>query len=229
MERRISGIEACVFDAYGTLFDVNAAARELAQDIGAAWPAFSATWREKQLQYTWLRACMGKHKPFWKVTQDALDFALESHKLTDPALRQKLLDLYWGLSAYPEVPDMLAKLKGVGIKTAILSNGSPDMLEGAVKAAGIGDVLDAVISVEDVGVFKPDFRVYKMVNDQMGVASSAVSFQSSNAWDAVAAKAYGFQVAWVNRSGQPPERMEWQPDIVLDDLSTLPNRIEAAA
>jgi len=124
------------------------------------------------------------------------------------------------------VPKMLADLKAMGIKTAILSNGSPDMLSGAVKAAGIGDVLDAVISVEDVGVFKPDFRVYQMVNDQLGVTSNAVSFQSSNAWDAVAAKAYGFQVAWINRSGQPAERMEWQPDIILDDLSTLADRVK---
>jgi len=172
---------------------------------------------------------MDKHKPFWEVTQDALDFALEAHDLSDPALRQKLLDLYFGLSAYPEVPDMLGRLKEMGIKTAILSNGSPDMLAGAVSAAGIGDVLDAVISVEDVGVFKPDFRVYQMVNDQLGVTPAEVSFQSSNAWDAVAAKAFGFQVVWINRAGQPPERMEWQPDIMLDDLTSLPDRISPAS
>lgn len=227
MSETFKGIKACVFDAYGTLFDVNAAARHMADEIGANWPLFSQTWRDKQLQYTWLRAVMNQHVPFWQVTQDALDFALEAADLSPDKFRQRLLDLYFSLDAYPEVPAMLADLKAKGLKTAILSNGSPDMLDGAVNGAKLGDLLDAVLSVEDVGVFKPDRRVYQMVCDQMGVAANEVCFQSSNGWDAQGAKEFGFNVVWVNRASAPAERLPWQPDRILSDLAPLADLIEA--
>jgi len=162
----LTGIKACVFDAYGTLFDVHAAAATLKQEIGPKADQLSATWRTKQLEYTWLRSLMPAYKPFWEITQNGLDYAMEETGLSDRAdLRQRLLDLYFNLAAYPEVPAMLGQLKQMGLKTAILSNGSMDMLEGAVGSAGIGDRLDAVLSVESVGVFKPDPSVYTVVTD----------------------------------------------------------------
>ena len=220
--------QICVFDAYGTLFDVAAAARIAAEQPGqerlaALWPKLASDWRLKQLQYTWLRAVSGDHTDFWQVTQDGLDWAMEAAGLDDPVLRELLLGLYWELPAYPEVPEMLHSLKNRGHGTAILSNGSPDMLEGAVDFAGIGDVLDAVLSVEDVGVFKPARAVYDMVGKRFGVAPSEVLFVSSNGWDAAAAAAYGFRTAWVNRAGEPMDRLPGRPTRVLSDLTSIPD------
>lgn len=217
-------IKTCVFDAYGTLFDVTAAARAVAEEPGqegfaAHWQDVAAHWRAKQLQYTWIRALTGHHVDFWRVTQDGLDWALERTGQTDPELRERLLGLYFTLAAYPEVPDMLAHLKRAGVQTAILSNGSPEMLEGAVESALIGDMLDAVLSVETVGIFKPDPRVYDLVGNHFGCARDEVLFVSSNGWDAAAAKAYGFRVLWVNRMGEPPDRLPDLPDHVAADLS----------
>ena len=175
------------------------------------------------MQYTWLRAITGDHTDFWQVTQDGLDWALESLNLTDPALRERLLALYWELEAYPEVPAMLAALKAAGRQTAILSNGSPAMLDGAVSSAGIGDVLDAVLSVEDVGVFKPASAVYDLVGQRFGTAPGDVLFVSSNGWDAAAAAGYGFQTAWANRAGDPVDRLPAQPGTILPDLTTIPD------
>lgn len=222
-----------VFDAYGTLFDVNAAARAVAAEPGraafaAVWPDLSAHWRAKQLQYTWLRAVTGQHADFWTVTQDGLDWALEAVGQGDDAdLRAALLGLYWTLDAYPEVPAMLAALKADGVATAILSNGSPEMLAGAVDSAGIGGDLDAVLSVEAVGVFKPDARVYDMVGDRFGVPRDAVLFVSSNGWDAAAAAAYGFRTLWVNRAGDPVDRLPGRPDRVARDLTGVPGLVAA--
>lgn len=223
----LTGIKACVFDAYGTLFDVHAAAAALKQEIGPKADQLSATWRTKQLEYTWLRSLMPAYKPFWQVTQDGLDYALEEAGLADRTdLRQKLLDLYFNLSAYPEVPDMLAKLQAKGISTAILSNGSLDMLNGAVGSAGIADRLDAVLSVEAVGIFKPDPRIYQLVTDHFNLPErTSVAFMSSNGWDAAAAAHYGFQTVWVNRFGKPWERLEGTPKAVLSSLETLPDLI----
>lgn len=220
-------ITTCVFDAYGTLFDVAAAAREAADEPGhdsfrQHWSEVAANWRVKQLQYTWLRAVTGAHCGFWEVTQDGLDWALEAAGLDDPALRERLLQLYWELSAYPEVPEMLTALKSRGLVTAILSNGSPDMLDGAVHSAGIGALLDAVLSVESVGVFKPDARVYDLVGARFGCQTSQVLFVSSNGWDAAAATGYGFTTAWVNRAGEPVDRLPWSPTHILDDLTGIP-------
>lgn len=221
-------ITTCVFDAYGTLFDVAAAAREAAAEPGREafaehWPAIAKTWRLKQLQYTWLRATAGVHQDFWTITQDGLDFALEEQGLDDPDLRARLLQLYWELSAYPEVPDMLRTLKSSGMNTAILSNGTPDMLNGAVEAAGIDDVLDVSLSVQSLGVFKPDRRVYRLVGEYFGCPTREVLFVSSNCWDACAASGFGFRVAWANRANEPMDRLPWRPHHVVSDLTTIPD------
>ncbi len=221
-------ITTCVFDAYGTLFDVGAAAREAANEPGREALADKAGelaehWRLKQLQYSWLRAVTGDYTQFWNVTKDGLDWALEKTGLDgDLELRERLLALYWELSAYREVPMMLAKLKAAGKKTAILSNGSPDMLDGAVDSAGIGTYLDKVISVQDVGIFKPAASVYELVEKQMGCARDEVLFVSSNGWDAACATGFGFTTAWVNRAGDPMDRLPWTPAHVLSDLTTIP-------
>ena len=221
-------IRCCVFDAYGTLFDVAAAAREAAAEEGNGaladiWPALARDWRLKQLQYSWLRAVAGAHADFWQVTQDGLDWALEAAGLAgDAALRARLLALYRTLSAYPEVPPMLAALKAAGQGTAILSNGSPDMLRAAVDSAGIGADLDAVLSVESVGVFKPHPAVYRMVPGRFGCAPAEVLFVSSNGWDAAAAAGAGFRTVWVNRAGEPAERLPWRAERELSDLSAIP-------
>lgn len=224
-------VTTCVFDAYGTLFDVAAAARRAAAEPGrdrfaAHWPAIAEKWRLKQLQYTWLRAVTGDHVGFWQVTQDGLDWALESEGLADDAdLRARLLQLYRELDAYPEVPDMLSALKKGGISTAILSNGSPDMLDAAVGSAGIGALLDDVLSVESVGIFKPARVVYDLVGQRFGCAPGEVLFVSSNGWDACAAAAYGFGTVWVNRAGDPVDRLPAAPDLQLPDLSGLPDLV----
>lgn len=220
-------ISTCVFDAYGTLFDVAAAARLAAAEPGAGalaetWPELAATWRRKQLQYSWLRAVAGAHEDFWRVTGDGLDYALDAHGIADEALRERLLALYWELSAYPEVPEMLATLKDSGFRTAILSNGSPEMLEAAITSAGIGALLDAVLSVESVGVFKPHRRVYEMVGQEFGTAPEEVLFTSSNGWDAAAGAGFGFHAVWVNRTKEPEERLPWRAATTLPDLRRIP-------
>lgn len=220
-------ITTCIFDAYGTLFDVAAAARIAAKEPGRAtfadaWPQIAEHWRLKQLQYTWLRAVTGQHCDFWEVTQDGLDWALEAAGLQgDSELRERLLQLYWELEAFAEVPAMLAALKEAGLNTAILSNGSPGMLDGAVQSAGIGAWLDDVLSVESVGVFKPADAVYDLVCGRFGCVRDEVLFVSSNGWDAAAAAGYGFTTAWVNRAGDPVDRMPARPHHVLRDLTGI--------
>jgi 2-haloacid dehalogenase len=221
-------ITTCIFDAYGTLFDVAAAARQAASEpqfskIKGTWPQLAEHWRLKQLQYTWLRAITQAHTDFWEVTQDGLDWALEKCGVDgDAELRERLLALYWELQAYPEVPEMLQTLKAAGLNTAILSNGSPDMLDGAVQSAGIETLLDDNLSVQSVGIFKPDSRVYDLVGQRFGCAKDEVLFVSSNGWDAAGATGYGFTTAWVNRSGEPMDRMPWKPKHVLRDLTDIP-------
>lgn len=222
VENPFHNIKVCVFDAYGTLFDFNSAADRCRDVLGDKTDELSSLWRSKQLQYTWLRGMMGKHKPFREVTGDALDFALQTLGLDDEALRSRLMDLYDRIQAFPEVPEVLRCLKKAGIATAILSNGSPDMLEAAVRHTGIGDDLDAVLSVEAVGVYKPHPSVYELPGQQFGVSLREISFQSSNAWDAVAAATFGMRVVWCNRYGQQPERLTAQPDVELQTLSGLP-------
>lgn len=219
---RLNSITACVFDAYGTLFDFTSAAAGEKDALGDRWQALSDLWRTKQLQYTWLRALMGKHVNFWQVTGDALDFAMASLKIDDPALRERLMSLYLRLSAYPEVKDMLTRLKAGGMKLATLSNGEPKMLKAAVENSGIADLLDAVLSVEEVGIYKPHPSVYRLATDRFGVNADQICFVSSNAWDAHAAKAFGFRVVWCNRFGQAPERIPAPPDGEITTLASLP-------
>ncbi len=220
---KLDNIEGCVFDAYGTLFDVNAAAAACAADIGEDWEKLAGIWRLKQLQYTWLRSLMGQHRDFWSVTGDALDFALESLNMKDPGLRERLMDLYSTLSAYPEVKEVLQALKDQGKKTAILSNGSPDMLRSAVENAGIAELLDGVFSIEELGIYKPHPSVYELPVKAFGLPKERMSFQSSNGWDAHAAKAFGYKVVWINRFGQAAEKIPATPDIMIDSLHPLPD------
>ena len=223
----LTGIRACVFDAYGTVFDFASAAASCRDVLGERAGALTALWRDKQLQYTWLRSLQHRHADLWQITGDSLDYALETLGLADPALRQRLMDLYRTLTVFPEVPETLHRLRAAGIKTAILSNGSPAMLASAVAGAALGALLDAVISVEEVGVFKPDPRVYQHALDRLGMTAEAVSFQSSNAWDAYAASAFGMRVVWCNRYGQKPERLPGQPDHVVTTLADLPALVGA--
>jgi 2-haloacid dehalogenase len=223
-------ITTCVFDAYGTLFDVNAAARIVAAEPGqeqfaALWPKLAQDWRTKQLEYSWLRTIADRHIDFWQITQDALDWAIDANGLHDNALRAKLLAVYKELPAYPEVPAMLKALKDKGKTVAILSNGSPAMLQSAVISAGIGEYLDDVLSVEEVGVFKPHMRVYDLVGDNFNVPQTEVLFASSNGWDAAGAAGYGFATIWVNRTGLPVDRLYASPHRILRDLSTVPELV----
>ena len=224
----LRGIEACVFDAYGTLFDFAAATRRCKDELGEHADKLSALWRDKQLQYTWLRAAQGRHADFWQVTGDALDFALLTLELERPGLRERLMELYLALDAFPEVPGVLRQLKLAGLRTAILSNGSPRMLDAAVKGAGLDGMFDAVLSVESAGVYKPHPKVYQLAVDRLGVPAHAIAFQSSNAWDAHAASAFGMQVVWCNRYGQHAERLPGAPDREVKSLTQLPALVGAA-
>jgi 2-haloacid dehalogenase len=224
-QRPLLGVNACVFDAYGTLFDFAAAAKGCRDVLGGGIDKLTALWREKQLQYTWLRALQGRHADFWQVTGDALDFALETLNIEKPGLRDRLMNLYLTLDAFPEVPDVLMRLKQAGLRTAILSNGSPRMLDAVVTAAGLDRLLDAVLSVEEVGVYKPHPKVYQLAVDRLGVPAAAIAFHSSNAWDAYAASAFGMQVVWCNRYGQRPERLPGAPDCTVKSLAELPELV----
>jgi 2-haloacid dehalogenase len=222
-------IRACVFDAYGTLFDFASAAARCADVLGDKATTLTPLWRDKQLQYTWLRAAQHRHADFWQVTGDALDFALETLAISDGrgTLRQRLMDCYRTLDAFPEVPEVLRQLKAAGFVTAILSNGTPAMLAAAVQHAGIGSALDHVLSVEEVGVFKPAPAVYQLAVDRLGVPPGAIAFQSSNAWDIHAASAFGLRTVWCNRSGQRRERLPGAPDREIATLAELPELLRS--
>lgn len=215
-------VRACVFDAYGTLFDFASAAGGCRRVPADKMIALTNLWRDKQLQYTWLRGLQGRHADFWQVTGDALDFALETLALAGPGLRDELMSLYRTLQCFPEVPQVLARLKADGFVTAILSNGSREMLADAVAGSGLAPLLDHVLSVEEVGVFKPHPSVYRLAVDRIGVPASAIAFQSSNAWDAYAASAFGMRVVWCNRYGQRRERLPGAPDREIRSLAELP-------
>lgn len=222
MTATMEGIRACVFDAYGTLFDVHSAVARLRPRIGDQADALSQLWRTKQLEYTWLRALMDRHADFWQVTADALDYAFARLEIDGSAIRGPLLEAYLSLDAYPEVPDVLARLRQAGLKLAILSNGEPRMLQAGAQSAGIDGLLDAILSVEDVGIFKPHPKVYQLAVDRLGVPARAIAFQSSNAWDISGAACFGFRPVWINRLGAPAERLPGDPEHQLRDLSALP-------
>lgn len=218
----LKGVQACVFDAYGTLFDFASAARNCPDVPADKIGVVTTLWRDKQLQYTWLRAVQGLHADFWQVTGEALDYTLETLSLDKPGLRQRLMQLYLELETFPEVTDVLVRLKRADLRSAILSNGSPRMLDAVVKKSKLDPLFDAILSVEDVGVFKPHRRVYQLAVDRLGVPASAIAFQSSNAWDAYAAKTFGMQVVWCNRYGQRRERLPGTPDREIKSLAELP-------
>ncbi len=220
------GIEACVFDAYGTLFDVSSAITKYRDRLGPHADRINDLWRGKQLEYTWLRSLMGKHADFWQVTLDALSFAFDTFMLSDPRLKEELMQAYLHLDCYDEVATTLQTLKERGMKTAILSNGSPAMLDAAVKHAGIGPWLDAVLSIEEVQIFKPAPQVYQLAVDRLQLGKRAISFQSSNAWDVAGAAVFGFQVAWINRFGQTPEHLPSGSVAELRTLAELPHILE---
>jgi 2-haloacid dehalogenase len=219
----MQNIDACVFDAYGTLFDVAAAAAHCEDELGENAAALSALWRTKQLEYTWLRSLMNEYVDFWQITSDGLDYALETLGLDgDAALRDKLLNLYMKLDCFPEVPNVLKVLNAGGLKCAILSNGSPKMLNSAIENAGIPEQLVNSYSVDQLGIYKPSPRVYQMAVDDLGVSAEKISFMSSNAWDAAAAANFGFRVVWVNRFCQKRERLPGLSEHEIKTLSDLP-------
>jgi 2-haloacid dehalogenase len=224
----LAGVQACVFDAYGTLFDFASAARGCRDVLGDAIEKLSALWRDKQLQYTWLRAVQGRHADFWQVTGDALDFALETLAIEKSGLRDRLMNLYLTLEPFPEVPEVLRQLKTASLRTAILSNGSPMMLDAVVRGSGLSPLVDAVLSVESVSVYKPHPKVYQLAVDRLGIPAAAMAFQSSNAWDAYAASTFGMQVVWCNRYGQRPERLPGKPDRMVRSLAELPALVAAS-
>jgi 2-haloacid dehalogenase len=220
----MSDIRIAVFDAYGTLLDVHSAMARHAGRLGPDWPRISQDWRTKQVEYTWVRSLAGpgQHRDFARLTDEALDFVAARHGIVDAALLADVRKAYRALDVYPEVPAMLESLKNRNTARAILSNGEPAMLAEGVAAAGIGGLLDAVLSVEAVGVFKPDARVYRLACDRFGVAPGAIAFFSSNAWDAFGAHVLGFQVFWVNRAGQPDEYGLRGAVHELPDLASVP-------
>ncbi len=219
-------IRACVFDADGTLSDVHSAVRRLAGEVGPDADALSRDWRAKQLEYSWVRSLMGRHADFWTVTGDALDTAMALHGLRDADLRDRLMDAYRRLSPYPEVLGVLRQLKAKGLTVAVLSNGSPAMLDDAAASAGLADWIDFSWSVEQAGIYKPARPVYQLACDALRLEPDAISFQSSNRWDAAGAANFGFHVVWVNRAGAPDEYGFAGPVQAIGDLSWLPNVID---
>jgi 2-haloacid dehalogenase len=213
--------QAYVFDAYGTLFDVHSAVRKHADSVGPDADLVSDVWRQKQLEYSWTRTLMDRYLDFWDLTEQALDFALAKVPTANKDAKKKLLDAYWHLECFDEVPTVLTKLKETGKKVAILSNGSSGMLLAAVKSAGLSDLVDDCISVDRIGRFKAVPAVYQMVLDDYQISANDVSFQSSNRWDIAAANAFGFQTVWCNRGDQPDEYSDLPPDRIVSDLNAL--------
>ena len=209
---------AYVFDAYGTLFDVHAAVRRHAGEIGPDGQLLSDIWRAKQLEYSWTLSLMGEYRDFWELTERALDVAFARVPSADKSLRQPLLDAYWKLDCYPEVPKVLKALKAGGARLAILSNGSPAMLESAVKNAALDAILDDIVSVDRIRRYKPHPEIYDMITTQWRLYPDAVSFQSSNRWDVAGASRFGFRTIWINRAGMPDEYPEQPAGLVLPSL-----------
>ena len=214
-------IKAYVFDAYGTLFDVHSAVTRHAAIVGENPPRVSEIWRNKQLEYSWIRGLSKRYIDFWTITEQALDFALASVPGSNLDCKQTLLDAYMTLDCYAEVPEVLSKLRARGAKTAILSNGSPDMLSAAVNSAKLDDVLDDQFSVDRIGMFKTDASTYSIVTQSYGFDPQEIAFQSSNRWDIAGASAFGFQCNWINRTNQPDEYHDLPPAETMPDLSGL--------
>ncbi len=224
--------KVCVFDAYGTLFDVNSAARKCAAEPGRekfseSWPSIASHWREKQLSYSWLSNILGEHGDFWQITENALDYALELVGLnSDKELKKRLLNLYRELDTYIEVKSVLSKLNKRKILCAILSNGSKPMLNSAVKNSGVEPYVDAVFSVDEVGVFKPDPKVYQLILDHTDFKINEVLFISSNGWDIAGASSFGFKTMWINRLNFPVEKLPFKPHSIGADLNHIQTLIK---
>jgi 2-haloacid dehalogenase len=217
----MNNTKVCIFDAYGTLFDVNAACRELSLDVGDKWQDLANLWRLRQVEYTWLRNSMNEYIDFWEITYGALDYAMEVLDIHDKKLKEQLLELYLKLEAYPEVKEILQKLKDKNFRTGILSNGSTQMLDSAVKNANIEDLLDVVISVEECKIYKPSSEVYDLVEKKTDIKKDNVTFFSSNAWDMHAAANYGFKTIWVNRFDGVLERLPGKPSAIVKTLNNI--------
>ena len=217
---KIENIKACVFDAYGTLFDVNSAASKCKEKLGNRWENFANAWRTTQLEYTWLRTMMQKHENFWKITEDSLDHTMETFKIKK-GMRNELLNLYKELSPYPEVKECLESLKNKKIKIAILSNGTPDLLRGLVESNNIQNYFDDIMSIESVGVYKPDSRVYEMPIKKYDCEPKNICFMSSNTWDVSGGGVFGYNSIWVNRSNKVFDKLSYKPKFVINDLNEL--------
>ena len=218
-------VKACVFDAYGTLFDVHAPTAALAAELGENAPAISTQWRRKQLEYTWLRSLMGRYADFARVTADALDYVLEANDLSGSPLRDKLLTLYTSLAAYSDAAPCLMALKEAGARTGILSNGSPSMLAAAVTSAQLGASLDYILSVDALRIYKPSPEVYKLACDAFGAEPDQIAFVSANGWDCAGAAAFGFRVIHVNRFHEADERLGAGPETHVANLTEAAERL----
>ena len=221
----LPGIKACIFDAYGTLFDVSSVARAARDVLGPKWIDFSHVWRMKQLQYTWMRSLSGNYVDYWQVTGDALDYTMASMDFEDDELRDRLMGLYLEILAYKEVPEALKQLKQKGCKMAILSNATPKMIGSALEFNQLGGVFSDVISADDAKQYKPHPSIYQLGADRLGLPKEQICLITSNGWDAYSAKAFGFPVLWCNRFDQRPEHLSATPDGTIENLSALSNCI----
>ena len=216
----MKNIKAIIFDAYGTLFDVNSAAEKCKDKIGDKWEGFANYWRTTQLEYTWLRSLMKRHKDFWQVTEDSLDKSMKAYKI-DSSMRNELLDLYKILSPFEEVPEVLKLLKAKNYKLAILSNGTPSLLIELVKSNNLDNLFDDLFSIEEVGIFKPDSKVYDLPVKKYNVEKDEVTFLSANTWDVSGGGNYGFNSIWVNRNNNIFDKLDFKPNKQISNLSEL--------
>ncbi len=216
----MKNIKAIIFDAYGTLFDVNSAAEKCKDKIGDKWESFATFWRTTQLEYTWLRSLMKRHKDFWQITEDSLDKSMTAFSI-DPSMKNELLNLYKVLSPFKEVPEILKKLKGRNFKLAILSNGTPSLLDELVKSNNLDKLFDDIFSVEEVGTYKPDSRVYDLPIKKYKIKNSEVIFLSANTWDVSGGGNYGYQSIWVNRNNNIFDNLDYKPSNQIKDLTEL--------
>ena len=217
---KIENIKACVFDAYGTLFDVNSAASKCKEKLGNRWENFANAWRTTQLEYTWLRSMMKKHENFWKITEDSLDHTMETFKIKK-GMRNELLNLYKELSPYPEVKECLESLKNKKIKIAILSNGTPDLLRGLVESNNIQNYFDDIMSIESVGIYNPDSRVYAIPIKKYECKPENICFLSSNTWDVSGGGVFGYNAVWVNRFNKVFDKLSYKPKFIINNLKEL--------
>ena len=220
----MKNIKAIIFDAYGTLFDVNSAAEKCKDKIGDKWEGFANFWRTTQLEYTWLRSLMKRHKDFWQITEDSLDKSMKAFSI-DPSMKNELMNLYKVLSPFKEVPETLKKLKGKNFKLAILSNGTPSLLDELVKSNNLDKLFDDIFSIEEVGIYKPDSRVYDLPIKKYKIKNSEVMFLSANTWDVSGGGNYGYQSIWVNRNNNIFDNLDFNPSNQIKDLTELVNLI----